>query len=301
VFSRVSFLLLAGILFCIWAPAQQILVRGRFQKDTIKIGERVPYSFSVHHPSSQSVVFPDSTFSFAPFELEKKTYFPTHTNHQVSVDSAVYFLSTYELDSVQWLGLPVFVLNRTDCTAVYAQPDTLFIKTSVKVIPESVTAKDLPLKYNADYLDVRWLLNYPLFLLIGGVLILILIIVGIVFGKKIRRYFLLRRLNKNHLAFLQRFAQHIEKLRKENTYAGAEAALVDWKKYMESLVGRPYTKFTTKEILKMAADETLGKALHAIDRMVYARDGSSSPEVFEPLRTFSQDQFNRRTEEVKHG
>jgi hypothetical protein len=301
VFSRVSFLLLAGILFCIRAPAQQILVRGRFQKDTVKIGERVPYSFSVHHPSSQSVVFPDSTFSFAPFELEKKTYFPTHTNHQVSVDSAVYFLSTYELDSVQWLELPVFVLNRTDCTAVYAPLDTVFVKTSVKIIPESVAAKDLPLKYNADYLRVRWLLNYPLFLLIGGGLILILIVVGIVFGKKIRRYFLLRRLNKNHLAFLERFAHHIEKLRKENTYTGAESALVDWKRYMETLAGRPYTKFTTREILQLAADETLGQALHAIDRMVYARDGSFSPEAFEPLRTFSQDQFNRKTEEVRHG
>ncbi len=300
-FSKFSFLILAGILFCIDAHAQEILVRGRFQKDTAKIGERVPYLFTVHYPSSQSVVFPDSTFSFAPFELEKKVYFPTRTNRRISVDSAVYYLAPYELDSVQSLGLPVFVLNRNDCTAVYARPDTLFIKTIVKSIPQSVAANDLPLKSNADYLRVRWLLNYPLLLLIGGVLILILIVIGFVFGKKIRRYFLLRRLNKNHLAFLQRFAQHIEKLRKENTYAGAEAALVDWKKYMESLVGRPYTKFTTKEILKMAADETLGKALHAIDRMVYARDGSSSPEVFEPLRTFSQDQFNRRTEEVKHG
>ena len=299
--SRVSFLILAGLLSCICASAQEIVVRGRFQKDSVKIGERVPYSFSVHHPSSQSVVFPDSTFSFAPFELEKKTYFPTRTNQHISVDSAVYFLATYELDSVQSLGLPVFVLHRNDCTTVYAQPDTLFVRTSVKIIPESVAAKDLPLKSNANYLSVRWLLNYPLLLLIAGVLILGLIVVWIVFGKKIRRYFLLRRLNKNHLAFMQRFTHHIETLRKERAYTEAESALVDWKKYMESLVAKPYTKFTTKEILQFAADETLGQALHNIDRMVYARDSSFSPEAFERLRTFSQDQFTKRTEEVKHG
>ena len=300
-FSRVSFVILVGILFCIHASAQEIVVQGRFQTHRVKIGEQVPYSLSVHYPSSQSVVFPDSTFSFAPFEIEKKTYFPTQTKNQVSIDSAVYFLATYEIDSVQSLGLPVFVLHRNDCTAVYAQPDTLFINALVKVIPESIAAKDLPLKSNADYLRVRWLLNYPLLLLIGGVLILVLIVVWIVFGKKIRRYLLLRRLNKNHLAFLLRFAHHLEKLRKESAYTEAESALVDWKKYMESLVAKPYTKFTTKEILQFAADETLGQALHDIDRMVYARDGSFSPEAFERLRTFSQDQFTRKTEEVKHG
>jgi hypothetical protein len=301
VFSRVSFLILSGILFCIHSPAQEIVVRGRFQKDTVKIGERIPYSFSVHYPSSRSVVFPDSTFSFAPFELEKKTYFPTRTNHHISVDSAVYFLATYELDSVQSLSLPVFVLQRNDCTAVYTQPDTLFVNTLVKAIPESVAAKDLPLKSNADYLSVHWLLNYPLLLLTGGVLIVLLIVVWIVFGRKIRRYFLLRRLNKNHQDFLQRFGRHLEKLRKESAYTEAESALVDWKKYMESLVARPYTKFTTKEILQFAADETLGQALHAIDRMVYARDGNFSQEAFERLRSFSQDQFTKKTEEVKHG
>jgi hypothetical protein len=293
--------MLVGILFCIHAPAQEIVVRGRFQRDSVKIGERVPYSLSVHYPASQSVVFPDSTFSFAPFEIEKKTYYPTRTNHHISVDSAIYFLATYELDSVQSLALPVFVLHRNDCTAVYAQPDTLFIKRLVKIIPESVAAKDLPLKSNADYFRVRWLLNYPLFLIMGGILTLALIVVWIVFGKKIRRHFLLRRLNKNHQAFLQRYARHIEKLRTERAYTEAESALVDWKKYMESLVARPYTKFTTKEIMQFAEDEPLGKALHDIDRMVYARDSSFSPEAFERLRSFSQDQFTKKTEEVKHG
>jgi hypothetical protein len=101
--------------------------------------------------------------------------------------------------------------------------------------------------------------------------------------------------------FLHRFARHIETLRKEGAYTEAESALVDWKKYMENLVASPYTKLTTREILYFAADETLGKALHAIDRMIYARDGSFSPEAFDRLRSFSEDQFTKKTEEVKHG
>ena len=76
----------------------------------------------------------------------------------------------------------------------------------------------MPLKSNSSYLNVRWLLNYPLLLLIAGALILILIVVWIVFGKKIRRYLLLRRLNKNHLAFMQRFTHHIETLRQAERF-----------------------------------------------------------------------------------
>jgi len=94
---------------------------------------------------------------------------------------------------------------------------------------------------------------------------------------------------------------YLKKLQKEGAYTEAESTLVDWKKYMESLVGRPYTKFTTKEILQFATDETLGRSLHDIDRMVYARDGSFSPEAFDRLRTFSQEQFTKKTEEVRHG
>jgi hypothetical protein len=148
---------------------------------------------------------------------------------------------------------------------------------------------------------VKWFLNYPLLLIIGGVLIVLLFVSWIVFGKKIRHYLLLRRLNKNHLAFLQRFGVHVEKLRNEKEYTEAEAALVVWKNYMEKLVAKPYTKLTTREILQQATDETLGQALHEIDRMVYARDGGLSPEAFERLQSFSQGEFTKKAEALKHG
>ncbi len=300
-FSRISFLILVCILFCIHAQAQEIVVRGLFLVDTVKIGEQIPYSLSVHYPSSQQVVFPDSTFSFAPFELEKKQYFPTKTTNQISRDSAVYFLSTFEIDPRQTLALPVFVIHRKDCTAVFPKPDTVFLRQLVGTIPESVEAKDLPLKTNADYLSVKWFLNYPLLLLIGGILIVVLIIVWIVFGKRIRKYFKLRRLSRNHIAFLNRFGEHLEKLEREPSSALAEDTLVLWKKYMEGLEDRPYTKLTTKEILKLAVDENLGEALHHIDRVVYAHDRAFSTKIFDELRTFAQAQFLRKTEEVNHG
>lgn len=300
-FSRISFFLLVSILSCPSAPAQEIVVHGHFLTDSVKIGEPISYSLSVHYPSSQSVVFPDSAYSFSPFEFQKKKYFPTQTKNKISFDSAVYFLSTFEIDSLQSLALPVFVIHRSDSTAVSAQTDTVFLKQLVGSIPESVAAKDLPLKTNADYLNVKWLLNYPLLLIIGGSAIAFLIIIWLVFGKRIRKYLMLRRLTKNHVVFLDRFAQQVEKLRKESSSAGAESTLVIWKKYMESLVARPYTKFTTKEILQVASDEQLNEALHDIDRMVYARDRVFSVNAFDQLRAFSQNQFAKKKEEVNHG
>jgi hypothetical protein len=301
VFNRISLLVLVFLLSWFYAPAQEIVVHGRFLDDSVKIGQQIRYALSAHHPASQSIVFPDSTFSFAPFEIQKKSYFPTRTHDHISDDSAVYFLSTFEIDSLQWLALPVFVIHPRDCTAVFSHADTVVLKQMVGTIPESVAGKDLPLKTNADYLNVRWLLNYPLVLLVVGILFILAIVVWIVFGKRIRKYFAIRRLTRNHFAFLDRFNQHIEKLRKESTSSVAESILVIWKKYMESLEARPYTKLTTKEILKLASDERLRLALQRVDRLVYAGDQTFSEEAFDELRLYSQEQFSKKTEEVKHG
>lgn len=294
-------LVLSGLLFCVQAFSQEITVRGMFLADSVKIGERIPYALSVHHPASLSVVFPDSTYSFAPFELEGKKYFPTQTRNGVSRDSALYFLSTYEIDSVQWLRLPVFRVQQGDCTVVFPSADTVFIKRLVTVVPESVEAKNLPLKTNADYLNVRWLLNYPLLLIAGSILLAILIIVWVVFGKRIRRYYRLRRMTRNHQLFLTRFDQHQQKLRTKASPGEAELTLVDWKKYIETLMGLPFTKLTTKEIMRQAPDDSLGSALHDIDKMVYAQDAATSVDAFDRLKTFSQEQFAKKAEEVKHG
>ncbi len=300
-FSRILLYILVFILLCLHATAQEIVVRGRFLTDTVKIGEQVRYALSTHHTSSQSVVFPDSTYSFAPFEIQDKIYFPTRTRNNISYDSAVYTLSTFEIDSLQSLALPVYLIHPHDCTAVYALPDTVVLKQLVGSIPPSVAAKDLPLKTNADYLNVKWLLNYPLLLIIGGIFIFVLIVTWIIFGKRIRKYFALRRLTKNHFAFLDRFNRNMEKMRKEGSSVAAESILVIWKKYMEGLVSRPYTKLTTKEILRLVRDEKLRAALQRIDRMVYAGDGTPSKEAFDELRLFSQDQFSKKSEEVRRG
>ena len=179
-------------------------MQGRFLADSIKIGEQIPYSLTVRYPSSLNLVFPDSTFSFAPFEIQKKKYFPTLSKNNISYDSTVYFLTTFEIDSIQILRLPIFSIHAKDCTAFFASPDTIFLKQLIKVVPDSIAAQELPLKTNTAYQNVKWLLNYWVFIIIISALLISAVTVWLIFGKRIKRYFILRRLQRKHNSFLQK-------------------------------------------------------------------------------------------------
>ena len=101
-----------GLLLALSIPVKGQIVQpeSSFNKDSVKIGEEVVYSRSIRYLSTKDVVFPDSLFNFAPFELYKKVSFPTRSDSIFSLDSAVYHLSTFELDTVQLLNLPIFMV-----------------------------------------------------------------------------------------------------------------------------------------------------------------------------------------------
>lgn len=299
---RKIFTAVSLILTSIFATqAQEVNVKGRFLVDSIKIGEQIPYTLTVRYPSSLNLVFPDSTFSFAPFEIQKKKYFPTKSKNDVSYDSAVYFLTTFEIDSVQTLSLPIFSIHAKDCTTYYASPDTLFLKQLIKAVPDSIAAQELPLKTNTTYQNVKWLLNYWVLIIVTGVLLISLIVGWIVFGKRIKKYFLLRRLHRRHNSFLQQFSKATELLRSGFTAKHAENILVVWKGYMEDLMAQPFTTATSREILLREKDEILGKALQNVDRMIYKSSDSYSEEAIASLSQYAQQRFVNKVEKIKHG
>lgn len=274
-------------------------VRSRFQDDSVRIGEPIPFALTARYPKELNILFPDSSFSFAPFEFSSKKYFPTQTTGPISYDSVVYYLTTYEIDSLQKLSLPVFLVHPGDCTAVFSRSDTVYLKHTVANVPDSVAAPQLPLKTQTSYLQVKWLFNYPLWLIIGGVLVILLIIGWLIFGKRIRHYLQIRKLKRYHRAFLTRYNDAIEQLKEGFSSPKAERALVVWKEYMESLEAKPYTKYTSKEILQIEKDEHLSGPLKNIDRMVYASQ-QLDPQSFSALKEYSQSRFNQKLEEVRH-
>jgi hypothetical protein len=280
--------------------AQEVQVEGKFQSDSLMIGQ--PFSFSVRatYPKHLQILFPDSTFAFKPFEFESKEYFTTKTTGEISRDSVVYRLTSYEIDSVQVFQIPVFVVQPADCTEVWSRPDSIFLKHFVAAVPDTVEARQLPLKTNTEYLPVSWILNYPVILFVAGGLAVAVILVWLIFGNRIRRYYRVKRLNRNHYTFMERFEHAVQQVQSNFTSPRAEDALVIWKKYMEGLEGKPYTKFTSREIASMVTDEQLASALKGIDRMIYGGRAPESPRPFTDLQQFSQAHFAKKLEEVSH-
>ncbi len=295
---------LLSILFflvTIAAQAQEMRVVGQFKADSVKLGEPIEYYVTTRYPSQWQVLLPDSTFSFAPFDFQKKIYYPTSTSHDISTDSVLYVLTTFEIDSIQTLKIPAFVVLPNDCTIYESNVDTVFFKHLVSQVPDSLSAEQLPLKTNTAYNAVSWLFNYPVFSIIVAALLLVSALVWLMFGKKIKRHFTLKRLTKNHHDFIIRFDSAIEKLKDGFTPESAERSVLIWKQYMEDLITRPYTKSTTRELKAIEKNEDLISALQVIDRSIYGRIPPDTLDSFLNLKEFSQEQFNKKLEELKHG
>src|SRR6476620_2116997 len=71
--------------FAFQLHAQEVKVNGGFLSDSLKIGEKTAFYLAAHYPSTQTVVFPDSTFRYFPFEWTDKKYFPTKSKNGTSV------------------------------------------------------------------------------------------------------------------------------------------------------------------------------------------------------------------------
>ena len=245
-----------------WTPP-----KGKFLSDSVKVGLPVKYALSYRHKATTDIFFPDSTYNFAPFELVDRIFFNTITDQNGSLDSVVYTLISFEVTPVQALSLPVYVRASRDCTRVFAPMDNVVLES---IIPNNVSADTLFLKKDTRLVPIAQQTNFPLiFLIIIGVFALI----GIVFwffGKPIRRQIRLFNFKRRYDEF-QKIFQRLsrgtgdEKKRLENI----EEAVVLWKKYIERLENKPFTTFTTKEILDNLKDARLSDALREIDATVY--------------------------------
>jgi hypothetical protein len=264
------------------------------------VGEETAFFLSAQYPSALSVLFPDSSHNFEPLEYQRKRYFATQTSNGLSYDSTVYYLTTFELDSAQVLSLPVYLLSTQDCTVYTSNRDTIGLIHLVAAVPDSISAQELPLKLNTAYHKVNFQFNIYVLIIAGAVLVLLTIAVWFVFGKRIRRYFTLKNLKKRHKSFIQQYDQTALQIQKSFSSTTTEKAVILWKKYMEQLESRPYTKLTTRETIPLLQDEALGKSLMNIDRAIYGY-ATTVLDSLTYLRTVADQQFTKKIQEVNHG
>lgn len=253
-----------------WTPP-----KGKFMSDSVKIGLPIKYALSYRHKATADIFFPDSTYNFFPFELVSRQYFPTTTDENGSLDSVIYTLISFEVNPVQELSLPIYVRDNSDCTRVFSPIDYVFLKG---IINNNSRIDTLSLRKDTTPIILYQQANYPLiFLLITGFAALGALIFWF-FGKPIKRQIRLFQFKRRYDEY-QRIFQRLSKATDDATRGldNVEKAVILWKKYIERLENKPFTTFTTKEILDNLQDERLSEALREIDATVYG--GIYSPKT----------------------
>lgn len=281
---------------------QEIKPQGQFLEDSIQIGIPVAFSLTVRYPREMDVVFPDSLYNFAPYELHRKVYFPTQSDSISSYDSAIYYLTSFEVDKVQQLKLPVYVLHGGDSTEVFTSTEEIYLQELVTELPDSVALEALPLVENTTYKNVELQFNY-IYLAIGlSALVILAVVVFLIFGERISKYFALGKLKRAHKEFISRFEEKALDDRLD-TPTKSEQALALWKRYMESLDQRPYIQLTTREIIARNPYAELEKSLKTLDRIMYSgqRDTNEIYSELNVLKQYSQERYNSKVEEIKNG
>jgi hypothetical protein len=99
---------------------------------------------------------------------------------------------------------------------------------------------------------------------------------------------------------METYNKFLAQLQSTFSSPATESALSAWKRYMEQLESRPYTKLTTRETLKLIKEPSVTEDLGRIDRAIYGRD-TTVIQSLENLKVFADQQFKRKLREVQHG
>lgn len=295
--GRGKLLIIIAIFCSLNLSAQEIFVRGGFLEDSLLIGQDVNFWMSAEYPPEMEMVFPDSLYSFIPFEFSGKRFFETQIRDGRAFDSTVYTIQSFEIDKIQYLQLPAIILNGEDSTVIATQKDSIFLTELAPVVSDSTT-----LRKNLIYQNVARQFNYPLLYYILGGLILMTITLLLIFGKRIIKWIKLRRLKSQYQQFSELFNSYITKLKVDPEPELAEKALVFWKNYQQRLDKIPFSVMTTKEILSHDFAQEIESPLKSIDRVVYGkRIQENIFQDFEQIEDFTQHRYGKKVEEIKDG
>jgi hypothetical protein len=295
------------ILCCLFAGSvyaqdktKSVRVTAGFFEDSLYIGKPVRFYLTARYPKDLNIVFPDSSYNYAPFEFESKNYSPTNTEDGISYDSVIYNISTFEIGRQQYFSMPVYQVIPGDSIIFDSNQDTILVTQLVDFSLDTIPINKLPLRASIAYHNVPKQFNYPIFIIVVAVIVIIAVVAWFGFGKKIRRHFRIKRMVEAHRKFVESYMRELAALRNTFSTVTTEAALAHWKLYMEQLEARPYTKLTTREARNFFKDESLIKNLQTIDGAIYGHN-ANVVEPLENLKAVADQRFHSKLQEVKNG
>jgi hypothetical protein len=119
-------------------------LEARWLQDTLALAVPAPLSLVFRHHPETIVIFPGTAAQLGGFELYKKDVFPTYTINGISTDSAIFWLQSFEIDSIQKVTLQYGQLYKSDTIWRTA------VSNGIRFMPRIVGAID-SLKCQADW------------------------------------------------------------------------------------------------------------------------------------------------------
>ncbi|EIM78338.1 hypothetical protein A3SI_04317 [Nitritalea halalkaliphila LW7] len=266
--KRLIAFLIYGTFGLFSAPAfgQNAEVWGYFMEDSLKIGQPAHFVLKARYPEQLNVVFPDSTYSYAPFVLLGRQTFPSSTSDGLTLDSVVYRITHFEMDSVLSLALPVFALQEFDSLIYEAEiPFPIATQFVLRALPESLDLLSLN-----TYQEVPKGFNIWLWGILGLVFIAVLAGLLYVYGDRLRQRWRVFLEKRRYKRFKTKWQQTEEAFLEAPTMEKADELLGLWRAYMQHLNQRPFREWTASEIADFMENKALLKEFRAIEAIIYA-------------------------------
>lgn len=278
------------------SQGQDVAVEGYFLQDSARLGERVGYVLKASYPSEMPLLFPDSTYRFGDFEYLGKQTFTSATADGVTLDSAVYWLSNFSLDSVQNYRIPVFEIVRYDSIHHVPEPAPLHLVLTIDEIPE-----ELSFRQNDSYQYIPPSFNYP-YLIVGILVVVVLLIAGFYFfGEGLKKRWQVYREKRKFKRFVEDWELSMKQLVNNPQIQEADELLGLWKSYLENLTGLPFREWTATETAAFLQQPEVVTDFRKIELIIYAnRVDNNIREACENLLQISRNQLEEKIEKIHH-
>jgi len=271
----------------------------RFLEDSLHIGKPTPVSLTFVYPKHWQVVFCDTNFTYGNFELHEKKIFPTQTNASLSKDSAVYWLRSFEIDKIQRLRLPVFLIKpQGDSTLAYSNIDSIIYKELIF----SEKLDTIALRSDTKIATLTPKVNYHVWVFWSITGAFLSVVIWLFFGDWIKKQIILLNLKRRHIVFEDNLDRDITKIRTRKRIVDIEQALNLWKKHLEQIESKPFSTYTSREILETLPITKLGESLQNIDKAIYGaiiEEGLDKDFLY--LKNLANRRYIRRKKEIREG
>ncbi|NMM48605.1 hypothetical protein [Marinigracilibium pacificum] len=272
--------------------AQDITYEAYFRSDSVKAGMPLEYVLNVQYPKEIDVLLPDTTFNFGDFLLTGRKFAPTYSDSIFSYDSVVYELTSFSIEKIQTLSLPIKYYTESDSGELNTNTDTLYFVEYIPVVSDTLQVKE-----NTAFQPLEKLINYPILTLVVIFVIVVIIILIIVLARPLKIALKKWRLKRKY----NRIRNSFEKQEVNNRH-DASKKLALWKRLLEVPTDIPVPALTTDEIIKFSDTSQIETELRSIDRYIYSNknDNSDLMVAYDKLLSLSDNILEQKLQRLSH-